>query len=180
MPELLQIEPVFAERLWGGTTLRAMFGPVVPEGIIGECWAVSGMPGMSGHVTSGAPAGLTLRQAWSAGLVSGRPESGDFPLLCKFLDPQDWLSVQVHPDDTQARALEDQPRGKAECWLVVAAQPDAELILGHTAQTADQLRTALDDGDPAGAPGPGPRGGRRVLQRPRGGGALTGPGGAGL
>ncbi|MGB7983500.1 MAG: type I phosphomannose isomerase catalytic subunit [Candidatus Nanopelagicales bacterium] len=146
MPELLQIEPVFAERLWGGTTLRQWFGAAVPDGIIGECWAVSGMPGMSGHVLHGAPEGFTLRQAWLAGLVSGRPESGDFPLLCKFLDPQDWLSVQVHPDDTQARALEDQPRGKAECWLVVAAQPDAELILGHTAETVEELHAALDDG----------------------------------
>ncbi len=146
MPELLVVEPVFAERLWGGTTLRAWFGNAVPDGIIGECWAVSGMPGMSGFIGSGAPEGFTLRQAWSAGLVTGREESGDFPLLCKFLDPQDWLSVQVHPDDPQAQALEGQPRGKAECWLVVSCQDDAALILGHTADTADDLRQALLDG----------------------------------
>ncbi len=146
MPELLVVEPVFAERLWGGTTLRAWFGAAVPEGIIGECWAVSGMPGMSGFIASGAPEGFTLRQAWMGGLVTGREESGDFPLLCKFLDPQDWLSVQVHPDDAQARALEDQPRGKAECWLVVSCQDDAALILGHTADTAADLRQALADG----------------------------------
>ena len=143
MPELLVVEPVFAERLWGGTTLRQWFGTSVPDGIIGECWAVSGMDAMSGAIRSGAPEGFTLRQAWSAGLVTGRPEPGDFPLLCKFLDPQDWLSVQVHPDDAQARALEGQPRGKAECWLVVSAQDGAELILGHTARTADELREAL-------------------------------------
>ncbi len=146
VPELLVVEPVFAERLWGGTTLRAWFGAAVPEGIIGECWAVSGMPGMSGFIASGAPAGFTLRQAWMGGLVTGREEPGDFPLLCKFLDPQDWLSVQVHPDDAQAQALEGQPRGKAECWLVVSAQDDAALILGHTADTADTLRQALADG----------------------------------
>jgi mannose-6-phosphate isomerase len=146
VPELLVIEPVFAERLWGGTTLRAWFGAAVPDGIIGECWAVSGMPGMSGSITSGAPEGFTLRQAWTEGLVTGIPESGDFPLLCKFLDPQDWLSVQVHPDDAQAQVLEGQPRGKAECWLVVSCRDDAALILGHTAHTADDLRQALLDG----------------------------------
>lgn len=146
MPELLVVEPVFAERLWGGTTLRAWFGEAVPDGIIGECWAVSGMPGMSGFIRSGAPEGFTLRQAWAAGLVTGREETGDFPLLCKFLDPQDWLSVQVHPDDDQAQVLEGQPRGKAECWLVVSCQDDAALILGHTAATADDLRRALSDG----------------------------------
>ncbi len=146
MPELLVVEPVFAERLWGGTTLRAWFGAAVPDGIIGECWAVSGMPGMSGFIRSGAPEGFTLRQAWAAGLVTGREEPGDFPLLCKFLDPQDWLSVQVHPDDAQAQALEGQPRGKAECWLVVSCQDDAALILGHTADSAEDLRQSLLDG----------------------------------
>jgi mannose-6-phosphate isomerase len=146
VPELLVVEPVFAERLWGGTTLRRWFGDSVPDGVIGECWAVSGMPDMSGTISSGAPAGSTLRDAWAAGLVSGHPETGDFPLLCKFLDPQDWLSVQVHPNDAQARALEGQPRGKAECWLVVSCTDGAELILGHRASTAGQLRDALADG----------------------------------
>jgi mannose-6-phosphate isomerase len=146
VPELLVVEPVFAERLWGGTTLRTWFGAAVPDGIIGECWAVSGLPGMSGFIRSGAPEGFTVQQAWGAGLVTGREESGDFPLLCKFLDPQDWLSVQVHPDDAQAQALEGSPRGKAECWLVVSCQEDAALILGHTADTADELRQALVDG----------------------------------
>ncbi len=146
MPELLVVEPVFAERLWGGNTLRQLFGPAVPDGVIGECWSVSGMPGMSGIISSGAPEDTTLRQAWSRGLVTGRPEAGDFPLLCKFLDPQDWLSVQVHPNDQQARDLEHQPRGKAECWLIVSCTDDADIILGHTARTREELRRAVLDG----------------------------------
>lgn len=145
VPDLLVIEPVFAERVWAGNTLKEIYGPAVPDGHIGECWAVSGMPGMSGQVRGAGP-GTTLRDAWSTGRVTGRPEPGDFPLLCKFLDPQDWLSVQVHPDDAQAQALEDQPRGKAECWLVVSCSDGAELILGHDAETAGQLRDALGDG----------------------------------
>jgi mannose-6-phosphate isomerase len=146
VPELLVVEPVFAERLWGGTTLRRMFGASVPDGVIGECWAVSGMPGMSGAVRSDGSEPLTLATAWTTGLVTGRPEQDAFPLLCKFLDPQDWLSVQVHPDDAQARALEGQPRGKAECWLVVSCEEGAELILGHRAHTAGELRDALAAG----------------------------------
>jgi len=142
---MLVVEPVFAERVWGGTELRRWYGPAVPDGVIGECWAVSGLPGMSGHVRD-AGQGFTLADAWAQGLVTGAPEPGEFPLLCKLLDPQDWLSVQVHPDDAQARALEGMPRGKAECWLVVAAQPGAELILGHRAGSPDELRRALADG----------------------------------
>jgi mannose-6-phosphate isomerase len=145
VPELLVVEPVFAERVWGGTELRRWYGPAVPDGVIGECWAVSGLPGMSGHI-HGAPDGYTLADAWADGRVTGTPQRGEFPLLCKLLDPQDWLSVQVHPNDEQARALEGKPRGKAECWLVVAAQDGVELILGHRAGSAAELQQALAEG----------------------------------
>ncbi len=146
MPDLLLIEPVFAARVWGGHELERWFAGRIPDGVIGECWSISGMPGMSGHLMAGGPSELTLADAWAQGLVTGRPEAGSFPLLCKLLDPQDWLSVQVHPDDAQAQALEDQPRGKAECWLILHAQEDAELILGHRAETVEELRRSLDDG----------------------------------
>jgi mannose-6-phosphate isomerase len=142
---LLVVEPVFAERVWGGSELRRWYGSAVPDGVIGECWAVSGLAGMSGHVR-GAAEGFTLADAWAGGLVTGTPEPGEFPLLCKLLDPQDWLSVQVHPRDAEAQALEGKPRGKAECWLVVAAQEGAELILGHRADSPAELRQALADG----------------------------------
>lgn len=144
MSDLLVVEPVFAQRLWGGTTLRHMFGPTVPDGVIGECWAVSGMENMSGVVHTDGPAnGLTLREAWREGYVTGVPRDDDLPILCKFLDPQDWLSVQVHPNDAQARELEGAPRGKAECWLVVTCEPGAELILGHTAASGAELRESM-------------------------------------
>ena len=51
--------------------------------------------------------------------------------------------MQVHPNDEQAQALEGQPRGKAECWLVVSCQPGAELILGHTAASGAELRDSM-------------------------------------
>ncbi|MGV1003265.1 MAG: type I phosphomannose isomerase catalytic subunit [Candidatus Nanopelagicales bacterium] len=146
MSELLVIEPVFAERVWGGEKLREWYGAKVPPGVIGECWAVSGLPGNAGVISAGAPAGMTLDQAWEQGLVTGEPREDDFPILCKLLDPADWLSVQVHPDDAQAQHLEGLPRGKAECWYVLAAEPGAELIIGHTAQTTAELREALADG----------------------------------
>lgn len=146
MTQVLQIEPVFAERLWGGTTLRSWYGDAVPDATIGECWAVSGLPGQSGRVGSGAPEGTTLQQAWADGLVTGSPRSDDFPLLCKILDPADWLSVQVHPNDEQAREFEDQPRGKAECWYVLSCEPGAELIMGHRRDRAEELRADLAAG----------------------------------
>lgn len=143
----LVVEPVFAERLWGGSTLQSWYGAKVPDAVIGEAWAVSGLPGMSGVISSGAPAGYTLARAWSEGLVTGSVRDDDFPLLCKLLDPADWLSVQVHPDDEQAQRLEDEPRGKAECWYVLDAVPGAELIMGHRQPTASALAADLAAGD---------------------------------
>lgn len=57
------------------------------------------------------------------------PRDG-FPLLLKFLDANQWLSVQVHPDDAIAAELEGEPRGKTEAWIVLAADPGAKLALG--------------------------------------------------
>lgn len=147
MAEVLVVEPVFAARVWGGDILATWYGDKVPgDTTIGECWAISGRPGSSGAITHGAPAGFTLADAWAAGLVTGSPRDDDFPLLCKLIDTRDWLSVQVHPNDEQALELEGEPRGKAECWFVLHADPDAELILGHSAETPTQLATSLADG----------------------------------
>jgi mannose-6-phosphate isomerase len=67
--------------------------------------------------------------------------------LIKFLDAQDWLSVQVHPDDKLAAELEGQPRGKTECWYVVDANPGAQIVYGFDqAIDAEGFRKALDIG----------------------------------
>ena len=68
---LLVVEPVFHERVWGGTTLRQWYGDDVPAGTIGEAWVVCGLPGQAGVVSSGTPPGWTLDRAWAAGLVTG-------------------------------------------------------------------------------------------------------------
>ncbi len=146
MSGALVVAPVFAPRLWGGHTLAEWFGDAVPAETIGEAWVVSGLPGSSGRVVAGPGTGGTLADAWRAGLITGQPRDDDFPLLCKILDPADWLSVQVHPDDEQAQRLEQQPRGKAECWYVLACEPGAELIMGHLRANGDDLRRDLAEG----------------------------------
>ncbi|MBZ0289632.1 MAG: class I mannose-6-phosphate isomerase, partial [Anaerolineae bacterium] len=53
-----------------------------------------------------------------------------FPLLAKLLDAADWLSIQVHPNDKQARDFENEPRGKTEAWYILSAEPGAKLVIG--------------------------------------------------
>ncbi|RMG81944.1 MAG: mannose-6-phosphate isomerase, partial [Chloroflexi bacterium] len=74
------------------------------------------------------------------------PDEG-FPLLAKLLDASDWLSVQVHPNDEQARQLEGDPRGKTEAWVILAAEPGAKLVIGvKPGTTREQLAQAIRDG----------------------------------
>lgn len=124
----LPLESRLVERVWGGTRL-------IPEGgddgrKIGEAWVV----GEDNHVSGGPHAGQTLAALSEQfpGELLGRRASGTrFPLLIKLLDCAQWLSVQVHPDDAQARALEGEGfLGKTEAWQVLDADGGAQIVAG--------------------------------------------------
>ncbi len=146
--EPLFLAPAFQERIWGGRRLAARFGYDVPAGRIGECWGISAHPNGPSTVRGGRHAGRSLAEVWASdrAFFGGGPADGPFPLLAKFLDADDWLSVQVHPDDAAAAELEGVPRGKTECWYVVEAAAGAELVLGHRAAGADELAELVDAG----------------------------------
>ena len=76
----------------------------------------------------------------------GNRQEPVFPLLTKILDANDWLSVQVHPDD--AYGLEHEGElGKTECWYIIAAEPGAEIIYGHNAKSKEELRQQIESKD---------------------------------
>lgn len=142
----LQLEPSFDPRLWGRRDLHPLYPDRtdLPEPI-GEAW----LTGPDARFVIGPFAGSRLGACW-AGLgaeVLGRriEREGDFPLLAKFLFPEEKLSIQVHPNDAQARAR-GEARGKTEMWYVVAARPGATLRLGLKPEvTRDDLLHALKD-----------------------------------
>jgi mannose-6-phosphate isomerase len=147
----LFLEPVFMPRIWGGRQLATRFGyKDVPDGPVGECWGISAHPNGPSRVVGGRHDGRTLPEVWASdraffGGVDGQ-DPGTFPLLVKFLDSSDWLSVQVHPDDAEAAELEGVPLGKTECWYVVDAEPGAELLIGHRATSRQELAAMIDAG----------------------------------
>ena len=67
-------------------------------------------------------------------------------MLTKILDANDWLSVQVHPDDAYGMEHEGE-LGKTECWYIIDAEEGAEIIYGHKAQTKEELATLIEAGD---------------------------------
>ncbi|GGL70298.1 mannose-6-phosphate isomerase [Deinococcus aerolatus] len=138
----LPLESRLVERVWGGTRL-------IPEGSddgrkIGEAWVV----GEDNRVAGGPHAGQTLAELsnrFPAALLGSRATSPRFPLLIKLLDCAEWLSVQVHPDDTQARRLEGQGfLGKTEAWQVLDADEGAQIIAGiQNGTSQDTLSAAI-------------------------------------
>ncbi|SFP58634.1 mannose-6-phosphate isomerase, class I [Salibacterium halotolerans] len=147
--EPLFLEPVLKERIWGGTKLNEAFGYFLPSDQTGECWGISAHPNGACTIKNGPLHGQTLRTAWKEHReLFGREDGEEFPLLVKLLDAADDLSVQVHPDDSKARVLEEgEAFGKTECWYVVQADPGASLILGHNADSKEELEKRMKEGD---------------------------------
>ncbi|PPA70374.1 mannose-6-phosphate isomerase, class I [Jeotgalibacillus proteolyticus] len=145
---LYKLKPLFQERIWGGRKLETEFGYQIPEGPIGECWGISAHANGESVIETGPYAGMKLSALWAEHKeeLFGDYDLDAFPLLVKILDAADDLSVQVHPNDEQAMKLEGEPYGKTECWYVLDADPGAELIIGHTAQSKEEFIQLIEDG----------------------------------
>ena len=141
---LLTLEPQYRERVWGGHRLHPSGPPV------GEAWLAYG----ESVVAAGPLAGRTLAQLdarFGAELVGSAVASRHadrWPLLIKLLDCADWLSIQVHPNDEQARRLAGPDQaGKTEAWFILDADPGACILLGvKPGVDAHDLRSAIREG----------------------------------
>lgn len=144
---LIRIEPVFHEKIWGGRKLETEFGYTIPDGPIGECWAISAHPAGDCHVRDGAYAGMLLSSLWTEHHeLFGAAEGDRFPLLIKFLDAAKDLSIQVHPDDAYAAEHEGGSLGKCECWYVLHADPNATIVVGQRAKSPEEFARLVEEG----------------------------------
>ena len=142
--DILFLEPVFKERIWGGKKLNTRFGYDLPYEKTGECWAISAHPNGSSIIKNGRFKGRTLRDVYEKDReLFNHLASPRFPLLTKILDANDDLSVQVHPSDDYALTYE-KDLGKTECWVVIEAEPGAKIIYGHNARTKEELRQMIE------------------------------------
>jgi mannose-6-phosphate isomerase len=133
IPAPQRIEPIFSPRIWGARSLA----PLYPEQSdlakpLGEAW----LTGLDCRIATSEFRGKTLGEAWREMPAEWRgtqfAAGGDFPLLVKFIFPNEKLSLQVHPDDAYASVHERAAggRGKTEMWHIVSAEPNAQVLLG--------------------------------------------------
>ncbi len=132
----IKFKKCFIDKVWGGRAFETVLGMTLPENRqIGESWEVSSHKNGMSVVENGIFKDITLEnlvEKYGAELLGkdvSERFSGKFPLLIKYLDVNDRLSVQVHPSDDYALKVEGE-FGKSECWYIIDASDDAKLILG--------------------------------------------------
>ena len=147
----LRFKPIYQYRLWGGRRLADLLTAPLPSGPIGEAWILSDRDDHASQVADGPLRGQTIGQLLNQspkqmlGKLAGR--FCRFPLLLKFIDAHEMLSVQVHPSDAYKDLLPAGETGKTEAWVVLEAGTASRIYAGlKQGTTADDLRRAITDG----------------------------------
>jgi mannose-6-phosphate isomerase len=148
----LRFEPIYQYRLWGGRRLSNLLTAALPgDGPIGEAWVLSDRDDHASRVADGPLKGQTLGELLELypeqmlGRLAGRYPR--FPLLLKFLDVHELLSLQVHPADDRKDLLPDGETGKTEAWVVLEAGAKSRIYAGlKPGTTIDDLRRAVASG----------------------------------
>ena len=148
----LRFEPIYQYRLWGGRRLADLLtAPLPGDGPIGEAWVLSDREDHPSRVANGPLKGRTIGELLdqSPGQMLGKlaQRFRRFPLLLKFLDAREMLSVQVHPSDAHRDLLPAGETGKTEAWVVLEAGTESRIYAGlNPGTTAEDLRQALGNG----------------------------------
>ena len=148
MMELLFLEPIFKERIWGGKKLNTLFNYPIENDHIGECWAISAHDNGANKILNGPYKGIMLNDLYKKykAELFNNDKSEKFPILIKLLDASDDLSIQVHPDDAYGLQHEND-FGKTECWYVIDAEKDSIIIDGHYATTKEEFIEKIKTND---------------------------------
>jgi mannose-6-phosphate isomerase len=150
-PYPLKFRPILKERLWGGTKLKEVLGKPIESDITGESWELSTVKGDISVIANGSLEGKSLQD-----LIESNGEEllgksvverfgKEFPILIKFIDAKQDLSIQLHPNDELAKERHDS-FGKTEMWYIMDADPKAELIVGFNKDvTKEEYAESIDN-----------------------------------
>lgn len=149
--ELIKFEPLLKQTIWGGDKITKFkrLNADVPQ--VGESWEVSGVQGNVSVIANGQMKGRTLADALAemqddlVGTENYKRFGDTFPLLIKFIDARQDLSIQVHPNDEKARQ-QGMGNGKTEMWYIMDSEPEAKLRSGLRKEiTSDEYRRMVED-----------------------------------
>jgi len=146
------MNPIYKEVIWGGKRLKEVFGKEIPSCNTGESWEIACHENGTSLVANGELKGKSLKEVIyiygknALGTKIWEEGNNKFPLLVKFIDASDKLSVQVHPEDEYAR-IHEGDFGKTEMWIVLDAKPDAKLVYGVKPKvTKKELEKGIKEG----------------------------------
>lgn len=144
----LLLDPALHVKVWGGRRLETVMGKRLPtDEPYGESWEMHDTAAVANGPLAGRALGEVLAQYGHELVGPDHDAAQGLPLLAKILDAEDWLSVQLHPNDEQARELEGEPRGKTEAWYVLSSEPGAKLVIGlQPGTTPEQMTAAIESG----------------------------------
>lgn len=148
--EIVRLEPAFKDNLWGGTRLRDVYGKRCNYEVIAESWELSTHRAGQSIIATGKSRGLMLGEyiaRFGREILGWKCEPYErFPLLIKFIDSRQSLSIQVHPGDDYALRKEED-YGKNELWYIVDCEPDSYLYCGFSKDTdEEEVRRRIGDG----------------------------------
>lgn len=142
-PYPLQFDPILKERIWGGEKLKTQFNKSIQSKTTGESWEISTVEGSVSVIANGILKGESLTAVINQypneilGTAVHERFGKQFPLLFKFLDAREDLSIQVHPNDELAKKRHNS-FGKTEMWYVMQADVDAQIIVGFKENTSKE------------------------------------------
>lgn len=147
----LKFDPILKERLWGGTKLKEVLEKPIECDITGESWELSTVKGDVSVIANGELAGTSLQELIEkdAEKLLGKSVverfGKEFPILIKFIDAKQDLSIQLHPNDALAKERHDS-FGKTEMWYVMDADKDANLIVGFNKEvTKEEYASSIEN-----------------------------------
>ena len=138
------LEPVYKETIWGGTSLRKLLDREIPSEKTAESWEVCARENGNNKILNGEFEGQTLEELFNNKIqrktVFGTYAENltKFPILNKFIDANDKLSVQVHPNDNYAK-MKENDSGKTELWYIIDAKPNSKIICGLKRGTTREM-----------------------------------------
>jgi mannose-6-phosphate isomerase len=148
----ITFKPILKEKIWGGEQLKTFLSKTEEDLPFGESWEIADLSNGQSVVAQGALKGKTLGEVVSAfakailGTTVVDRFGENFPLLIKYIDAADDLSVQLHPDDTLAEALHN-GKGKTEMWYILKADPGSQLIIGFEGEmTPEKFDASVENG----------------------------------